>query len=74
MIDNCASRKEIPRKLNRHKSDQTMTPKLTQVRSRGGNMFDQLGMSKISSADLREEIINDLTGKKSKKNASRKQL
>jgi len=49
-----------------------MTPKLTQVRSRGGNMFDQLGMSKISSADLREEIINDLTGKKSKKNASRK--
>ncbi len=47
-----------------------MTPKLTHVRSKGGNMLDQLKNSKISSQDLREEIIKDLAGKNY--NASKK--
>ena len=72
MVEQCASRKEISRQLHRHKSDCTMTPKLTHVRSKGGNMLDQLKNSKISSQDLREEIIKDLSGKNY--NASKKQL
>ena len=53
-------------KLNRHKSDKNMTPKLTKVRSKGQGMFEHLRRSKVSEVELKEEVIRDLTGKKHK--------
>ena len=37
-------------------------------------MFDQLRKSKISDAELKEEIIKDLTDKKYKRDGSKKQI
>lgn len=43
-----------------------MTPKLTNVRSKGQGMFEHLRKSKVSEVELKEEVIKDLTGKKHK--------
>lgn len=52
-----------------------LTPKIEHMRSQGPSLFDPLRKSKISDADLRDEIIKDLTAKKSvNKKGSRKVL
>ena len=45
-------------------SDKNMTPKLTNVRSKGQGMFEHLRKSKASDVELREEVIKDLGGQK----------
>ena len=51
-----------------------MTPKPT-IEQRKGTMFaEHLRASKMSEADLKEEIIKDLTDKKLAKNGSKKQI
>ena len=49
-----------------------MTPKLSQMRSKGPGMFENLRKSKMSEAELKDEIIKDLTDQK--KVGSKKRL
>ncbi len=69
------SRKDLnPKMIHKQKSAAIMTPKLVKVNSKGNGNFDQLRRSKISDAELKEEIIKDLTDKKYRRDGSKKQI
>lgn len=77
--DVCASRKDLEGRLSRHMSDMTPKPSKKRVKGAAGgaNAFDPLRKSRISDAELKQEIIKDLTGSKVRKDGgggSKKQM
>lgn len=74
----CASRKDLEGRLSRHMSDMTPKPSKKRVKAAtgGANAFDPLRKSRISDAELKQEIIKDLTGSKVRKDGggSKKQM